>query len=83
MMRQMDIKCIAKVLLRSDMTPGYAITALDLNADTSYAGSNMAVLKYIVEKVVLYPFLESLYGAVQREVPANSCPRVNSIGKSI
>lgn len=42
-MRQMDIKCIAKVLLRSNMMPGYAITALDLNADTSCAGSNMAV----------------------------------------
>lgn len=66
-MRRMDIRRIAKVRGRSNETSGFAKTALDSHADTSCAGSNMAVLELTGEKVTVYPFSENL-PAVQ-EVP--------------
>ncbi|KAI2511639.1 hypothetical protein MHU86_2705 [Fragilaria crotonensis] len=63
----MDIRRIAKVQGRSNETSGFAKTALDSHADTSCAGSNMAVLELTGEKVTVYPFSENL-PAVQ-EVP--------------
>ena len=63
----MDIRRIAKVRGRSNETPVFTKTALDSHADTSCAGSNMAVLELTGEKVTVYPFSENL-PAVQ-EVP--------------
>ena len=66
----MDIRRIAKVRGRSIKTLGFAKTALNLHADTSCAGSNMAVLELTGEKVTVFPFSENL-PAVQ-EVPIAS-----------
>ena len=65
--RRIDIRSVAKVRGRSHDSSGFATTALDSHADTSCAGSNMAVLKLTGEMVTVYPFSENL-PAVQ-EVP--------------
>jgi hypothetical protein len=61
------IRHIRTVRGRSVNAIEFVKTALDSHADTSCAGSNMAVLELTGEKVTVYPFSENL-PAVQ-EVP--------------
>ena len=63
----MDVRRIAKVQGHLTKSHAFVKTALDSHADTSCAGSNMAVLELTGEKVTVYPFSENL-PAVQ-EVP--------------
>ena len=70
--RRMDVRRVAAVRARKRETPGgFVATALDSHADTSCAGSNMAVLEMTGEMVTVYPFSENL-PAVQ-EVPIATC----------
>ena len=66
----MDIRRVAKVRGQIDELSSFVKTALDSHADTSCAGSNMAVLELTGEKVTVFPFSENL-PAVQ-EVPIAS-----------
>ena len=63
----MSVRYVAKVRGRGASSDGFEKTSLDSHADTSCAGSNMAVLELTGEKVNVYPFSKNL-PAVQ-EVP--------------
>jgi hypothetical protein len=67
----MDIRNIAKTRKRRDGDCidrfGFAKTSLDSHADTSCAGSNMAVLELTGEKVNVFPFSDNLPSV--QEVP--------------
>lgn len=67
----MDIRHIAKLkkgkLNACNCNGDFAKTSLDSHADTSCAGSNMAVLELTGEKVNVYPFSEKLPSV--QEVP--------------
>ena len=66
-MRRIDVRRIAQVKSNSNEPFGFCRTSLDSHADTSCAGSNMAVLELTGETVTVYPFSDNL-PAVQ-EVP--------------
>ena len=66
-MRRMEIRRLAKDKGRSGDATNFFKTALDSHADTSRAGSNMAVLELTGEKVTVYPFSENLQA--MQEVP--------------
>ena len=70
-MRRMDIRQVAKIRKGSNGnctdSSGFAKTSLDSHADTSCAGSNMAVLELTGEKVNVFPFSDNLPSV--QEVP--------------